>query len=82
MQQINTYEAKTNLSRLIELASAGEEIIIAKAGKPIAKLTSLEAPPKSRRKGLLKGQQVKIREDFDQPLPAEILAGFEDRLAP
>jgi prevent-host-death family protein len=81
MQQINIHEAKTNLSRLVELASAGEEIIIAKAGKPIAKLTSLEAPSKPRKKGLLKSQ-IKIRGDFDQPLPEEILAGFEDKLAP
>jgi antitoxin (DNA-binding transcriptional repressor) of toxin-antitoxin stability system len=81
MQQINIYGAKTNLSRLIELASAGEEIIIIAAGNPIAKLTSLEAPPKPRRKGLLKGQ-IKIREDFDQPLPEEILTGFEDKIAP
>ena len=81
MQQINIHEAKTNLSRLVELASTGEEIIIAKAGKPIAKLAPLEAPPKPRRKGLLKGQ-IKIREDFDQPLPEEILAGFEDNIGP
>ena len=68
--QVNLYEAKTQLSRLVERASAGEEIVIAKAGKPVARLVPL-APP-TRRPGQWKGQIVRSP-DFDEPLPDEIL---------
>jgi len=75
MRAINIYEAKTQLSRLVEDAMQGEEIVIAKAGKPAACLVPLK-PVKKRQFGRLKGK-VKIAEDFDTPLPKEILAGFE-----
>lgn len=81
MQQVNIHEAKTNLSRLVELASTGEEIIIAKAGKPIARLTACEEASKPRMKGLLKGQ-IEVHEDFDAPLPEELLAAFEGKVLP
>jgi prevent-host-death family protein len=79
MQQVNIHEAKTHLSRLLEKVSAGEDIIISKAGKPIAKLVRFE-PPKSRRRlgGLMKGKIV-IADDFDDPLPDDIMAMFEGR---
>ena len=78
MTAINIYEAKTQLSKLVELAAAGKDVIIARGGKPVARLTQLESPPRKIRFGLLKGK-VKVAKDFDAPLPAEILAQFEGR---
>jgi antitoxin (DNA-binding transcriptional repressor) of toxin-antitoxin stability system len=63
-----------NLSRLVEEA-AGEEIIIAKAGKPVARLVALEKPAFHRAYGALKGR-IHASDDFDAPLPPEILKGF------
>jgi prevent-host-death family protein len=79
MSTVNIHAAKTHLSRLVEEAAAGEEIIIAKAGKPLAKLVPL-APVKGkkRRLGLLAGQ-VSIPADFDAPLPDHVLDAFEGR---
>ncbi len=73
---VNLYEAKTNLSRLVERAAAGEEIIIAKAGKPMAKLVSATKPTRRRKPGGWKGRVV-IRKDFDAPLPPALRAAFE-----
>jgi antitoxin (DNA-binding transcriptional repressor) of toxin-antitoxin stability system len=75
---INIYEAKTQLSRLVDQAAAGEEIIIARGGKPVARLSRLAAPARTIRFGVLKGQ-VKVAADFDSPLPDEVIAGFEGR---
>lgn len=75
---VNIHEAKTNLSRLVEDVSHGAEIVIAKAGKPIARLVPLEVPRTVRRHGLLRGK-IRIADDFDAPLPAELLAKFEGR---
>ena len=72
---INLYEAKTSLSQLVDRAANGEEIIIAKAGKPLAKLIPLRAKIKKREPGGWEGQ-VEIAEDFDAPLPPEILGAF------
>lgn len=69
---INIHEAKTHLSRLVEQASAGEEIIIAKAGKPMARLVPLAPVVKPKKLGLLQGK-VGIAPDFDAPLPADFL---------
>lgn len=69
---INIHEAKTHLSRLVEQASAGEEIIIAKAGKPMARLVPLAATVKPKKLGLLRGK-IGIATDFDAPLPADFL---------
>jgi prevent-host-death family protein len=74
-KQINLYEAKTQLSHLVELAAAGEEIIIAKDGKPRARLVALKQPRLQRRPGLGRGK-VWIADDFDEPLPADLLAAF------
>jgi prevent-host-death family protein len=80
MSTVNIHAAKTHLSRLVEEAAAGEEIIIAKAGTPRAKLVPLRATTvrKKRRLGLLAGR-LSIPEDFDAPLPSDILDAFEGR---
>jgi len=73
----NLYEAKSSLSQLVERAAAGEEIIIAKNGKPMAKLTAV--PRGARRKpGGWKGK-IFIRKDFDAPLPRVLQAAFAGR---
>ncbi len=78
MRTVNIHAAKTQLSRLVEDAALGEEIIIAKAGKPVARLVPLaEARPKRRLGGL--AGKLKIPEDFDAPLPGDILDAFEGR---
>ena len=65
--QVNMHQAKTHLSRLVERAGRGEEIVIAKAGKPVAKLTAFD-PPRERKPGLAKGRLTKA---FFEPLPAD-----------
>jgi len=76
MKQINIYEAKTQLSKLVDEAAKGEDIIIARAGKPAARLTRV-GPEQGRRKlGVLDGR-FKIPDDFNQPLPEESLSAFE-----
>ncbi len=77
-QTINIYEAKTHLSKLVEQAAAGEDVIIGRGGKPVARLTRLAAPKRTIRFGVLKGK-VKVADDFDTPLPREVLAEFEGR---
>lgn len=77
MLTINIHEAKTHLSRFIEKAAAGEEIIIAKAGKPIAKLVPLHDAPSSRNLGIFKGK-LNVPEDFDTALPEEALLQFQN----
>ena len=75
---MNLYQAKTHLSKLVERAARGEEVIIAKAGEPRARLVPLARPVKQRKPGDWKGRLV-IGPDFDAPLPEEILAAFEGR---
>jgi prevent-host-death family protein len=75
MRTVNIHAAKTHLSTLVEDAAAGEEIVIAKAGKPLARLVALEKPDFRKTFGILKGK-VRIAGDFDAPLPPEILKGF------
>jgi prevent-host-death family protein len=71
----NLYEAKTQLSKLVEEAAGGEEIVIAKAGKPRARLVRLAPAGRRRRPGGAKGR-IRISKDFDAPLPPEILKAF------
>ena len=66
--QFNVHEAKTHLSRLLKRVMEGEEIIIARAGKPIARMTAISTPPSQRQPGSAAGRIV-IHADFDQPLP-------------
>lgn len=72
----NIYEAKTHLSELVERAAAGEEIIIAKAGSAKARLVPLQAIHEPRTPGGWEGK-VNVAEDFDAPLPPEVIRGFE-----
>jgi prevent-host-death family protein len=78
MRTVNIHAAKTQLSRLVEAAAAGEEIIIAKSGKPVARLGPLADPQRKRRLGILAGK-LRVPEDFDAPLPDEVIEGFEGR---
>jgi len=78
MHTVNIHEAKTNLSRLLEEVAAGKEIIITKAGKPIARLMPLSVTPKTRHLGLFKGE-LQVPDDFDAPLAEDELASFEGR---
>jgi prevent-host-death family protein len=73
METFNIHEAKTHLSRLIERAAGGETVIIAKAGKPVVKLTALDAPTSrtKRRLGFMQGQ-FSVPDDFDTMGSAEI----------
>jgi prevent-host-death family protein len=74
MKQVNVHEAKTHLSRLLEEVSAGEEVIISRAGRPIARLVPIA--PATRELGRDAGL-VRIAPDFDAPLEPEVLADFE-----
>ncbi len=76
MLTVNIHAAKTRLSRLVDAAAAGEEIIIARAGKPIAKLGPLDPAPPRRKLGILAGK-LRVPDDFDAPLPPEVLDDFE-----
>ena len=78
MKQVNIYEAKTHLSRLVDKASKGETFIIAKAGTPLAKLGPIEEKPKKFKFGLMKGK-VNVGPDFDDPLPDWLLDAFEGK---
>ena len=74
---LNIYEAKTHLSALVERAARGEEIVIAKAGKPMAKLVPLEPVARAPRKFGQNAMKITyIAPDFDAPLPDDILAGL------
>lgn len=75
MQAINIHEAKTHLSRLVDAVAAGDEIIIAKAGRPVARIVPLADAPKLRHLGLLKGK-LRVPDDFDAPLPDDVLRDF------
>lgn len=73
---VNVHEAKTHLSRLLEQAHAGEEIIVAKAGKPYARLMPLESKPPQRQPGRLRGR---LEDSFFEPLPEDELRAWEGR---
>jgi prevent-host-death family protein len=66
MQQVDIHEAKTRLSKRVDIAAAGEEIIIAKSGKPMARLVPISRASAPRKKGLLEGR-IKINPGFGQP---------------
>ncbi|MCI0418829.1 MAG: type II toxin-antitoxin system Phd/YefM family antitoxin [Acidobacteria bacterium] len=74
--QVNIHEAKTHLSRLLNRVICGEEVIISKAGKPLAKLVPFDKPRKRRVPGR-DHKLGKIARDFNAPLPNEILEAFE-----
>jgi prevent-host-death family protein len=72
---INVHAAKTQFSRLLERVAQGEEVVIAKAGKPVARLVPVERPASPRRPGSARGLG-RVGEDFDAPMPDEFLAAF------
>ncbi len=76
MQPVNIHEAKSQLSKLIEYALLGEEVIIAKAGKPVARLVAIAVERPARKPGSMRGK-IKIAADFDAPLPDDIQQSFE-----
>jgi prevent-host-death family protein len=78
MKQVNIHQAKSELSKLVERAEAGEEIVIARAGKPAAKLVPLTRTRRRRKLGLLDGK-FRIPEDFNAPLPDSMIRAFEGR---
>jgi len=78
MPHVNIYEAKTHFSKYVEQAETGTDVIIARGGKQVARLTSIVQPKRQIRFGVLK-EKVRVAEDFDAPLPDDVLAGFEGR---
>ncbi len=79
MKTINIHETKTHLSRLAEEVAGGEEIIVAKTGRPMMKLVPIAKSPKRRKLGMLKGK-MRIAKDFDAPLPDELTAALEGHI--
>ncbi len=75
MKTVNIHAAKTHLSSLVEEAAAGEEIIIAKAGKPVARLLPLQSSASPRKPGMWKGL-IAIHDSFDDPLPPGVAEAF------
>lgn len=73
--QINMHEAKTHLSRIVERVEAGEEIIISRAGKPVAKVVPIRTTGPRREPGSLRGR-IHLADDFDAPLPADVAGAF------
>ena len=76
MTKVNIYEAKTRLSELVEEAASGSDVVIARAGRPVARLTRLVGATRKRRLGLLDGK-FRIPDDFNRPLPDDLLRSFE-----
>ncbi len=76
MKKVNIYEAKTRLSQLVEEAASGQDVIIARAGRPVARLTRLVGSRRKRRLGILDGR-FRIPKDFNRPLPEGVLRAFE-----
>ncbi len=75
---VNIYEAKTKLSQLVDKAASGEDVIVSRNGKPLARITRLEEPKRRIKFGVLKGK-IRIGHDFDTPLPDDVLTDFEGR---
>ncbi|MFZ0705692.1 MAG: type II toxin-antitoxin system Phd/YefM family antitoxin [Candidatus Korobacteraceae bacterium] len=73
--KFNVHEAKTHFSKLLARVEAGEEVVIAKAGKPVAKIVPIQGKKAPRRLGTAKGEFV-VPDDFDEPLPKEIEDSF------
>lgn len=77
MTEINIHEAKTHLSKILRRVTAGEEIVIARAGKPVARLVPVAEPKRERELGRDRGK-IWIAEDFDE-LPEDLLDLFEGK---
>jgi len=74
--QVSVYAAKTQLSRLLDLATRGEEVVITRHGKPVARIVPVDRRRAPRKLGALRGK-IRVAADFDAPLPEEVLALFE-----
>ena len=75
---VNIHQAKTHLSRIVDEAAAGREVIIAKAGRKVARLVPIEQQPRPKKLGGLKGR-IKVPNDFNMPLDSSVIAAFEGR---
>lgn len=82
MVQINVYEAKTTLSRLIERARQGEEIVIARAGTPMVRLVPVDSAETPRQLGIWEGRVTMAPDWDDEALNSEIAGMFDDEVAP
>jgi prevent-host-death family protein len=78
MSKVNVHEAKTRFSRLLRRVAAGEEITIANRGVPVARLVPVAAEGTTRKLGFFRGQ-MSIPDDFDAPLPEDVLDAFEGK---
>lgn len=78
MESVNIYEAKTHLSQLLDKAARGEDVVVCRNGKPLARITRLEGGKRPIKFGVLKGK-LRVADDFDSPLPDDVLAEFEGR---
>ena len=79
MKTVNVAKAKMRFSQLVDRVASGEDVVVSRNGKPLVRITQLESGQKQRIKfGVLKGK-LKIFADFDVPLPADVVAGFEGR---
>lgn len=76
MVEVNIHQAKTHLSRLLARVAAGEEIVIARAGKPVARIVPFRKSQGKRPLGIDRGR-FEVPEDFDAPLPGDVLESFE-----
>ena len=78
-RSFNIYEAKANLSKLVDAAAAGEEIVLARNGRPLARLVAYHEPQASwRGRGFGSDPTLVVPDDFDDPLPDDVLASFSD----
>lgn len=78
MEPVDLLKAKAQFSKLVRLAEQGQDVVIAREGKAVARLTRLQPAKRPIRYGLLKGK-IHMADDFDAPLPPEVLADFEGR---
>jgi prevent-host-death family protein len=76
MPTVNVHAAKSQLSRLLDAAVAGEDVIIARAGRPVARLVPVEQKNEPRKLGVLAGK-LRVPDDFDDALPDDVIADFE-----
>ena len=74
LETVNVHEAKTHLSRLLEAVERGEDVVIARAGKPVARLVAADVRTEQRKPGILRGR-IRIADDFDET-PEPVLAAF------
>lgn len=75
---VNIHQAKTHFSKIVDEAAAGREVIIAKAGRKVARLVPIESKPRPKKFGGLKGR-IRVPDDFNAPLEARVIAAFEGR---